>query len=254
MPAQSFQDEVADKLNWYVYRLLDPRNGETFYVGKGRGDRIFQHATGEITDTEEEGPVDLKLQRIKEITSAGLEVGHVVHRHGITQQWVAYEVEAALIDAYPGLTNKVRGIGSRDRGSRHVEELIREYAAVDFEVEEPLMMISIGVLYYSEHLDIYQAVQCAWKVNVDRARRYNLVLARLRGLVVGAFRPNQPWIPATRKNFPQLSEDMPGRKGFVGEEAKPEFQALYVGKRVPDRYRLKGAQGAVRYCDPDLSP
>ena len=35
MPADSFPSEVADKLKWYVYRLIDPRNGETFYVGKG---------------------------------------------------------------------------------------------------------------------------------------------------------------------------------------------------------------------------
>ena len=54
---------------------------------------------------------DPKLQRIKEIAGAGLEVAHVIHRHGMEDR-VAYEVEAALIDAYPGLTNKVRGIES----------------------------------------------------------------------------------------------------------------------------------------------
>ena len=36
-----FPPEVANKLEYYVYRLIDPRNGEIFYVGKGRGDRIF---------------------------------------------------------------------------------------------------------------------------------------------------------------------------------------------------------------------
>ena len=29
---------------YYVYRLVDPRNMQTFYVGKGSGDRVFQHA------------------------------------------------------------------------------------------------------------------------------------------------------------------------------------------------------------------
>lgn len=28
---------------WYVYALTDPRDGEVFYVGKGRGRRIFDH-------------------------------------------------------------------------------------------------------------------------------------------------------------------------------------------------------------------
>ncbi len=29
----SFPPEVAERLQYYVYRLIDPRNGETFYVG-----------------------------------------------------------------------------------------------------------------------------------------------------------------------------------------------------------------------------
>ena len=37
-----------------------------------------------------------------------------------------------MIDAYPGLTNKVRGHGSKDYGSRYVEEIINEYAAEEF--------------------------------------------------------------------------------------------------------------------------
>jgi hypothetical protein len=36
-----FPPGVAAKLKYYVYRLIDPRNGETFYVGKGKEDRVF---------------------------------------------------------------------------------------------------------------------------------------------------------------------------------------------------------------------
>lgn len=58
---------VADHLKWYVYRLIDPRNGETFYVGKGRGNRVFEHSKGALSAPKDEDVVDLKLQRIKEI-------------------------------------------------------------------------------------------------------------------------------------------------------------------------------------------
>jgi hypothetical protein len=44
---EHFPAEVAKKLGYYVYRLIDPRNGETFYVGKGKG-RVFQHARGAL--------------------------------------------------------------------------------------------------------------------------------------------------------------------------------------------------------------
>ena len=62
----AFTKEIADKLRFYVYRLIDPRNGETFYVGKGKGNRVFAHAADELeagADVESE-----KLQRIRRIS------------------------------------------------------------------------------------------------------------------------------------------------------------------------------------------
>ena len=40
---KSFNKRERQALGRYVYRLIDPRNGETFYVGQGRDDRVFQH-------------------------------------------------------------------------------------------------------------------------------------------------------------------------------------------------------------------
>ena len=39
-----FSPEVCAELKYYVYRLVDPRNGQTFYVGKGKNNRVFAHA------------------------------------------------------------------------------------------------------------------------------------------------------------------------------------------------------------------
>ena len=103
---QSFSAEVAEKLKTYVYRLIDPRNGETFYIGKGKGNRVFAHIRDDI-ETDDPGH---KLKRIREIRAVGFEVAHVIHRHGLDDK-TAFEVEAALIDAYPGLTNMVTGAG-----------------------------------------------------------------------------------------------------------------------------------------------
>ncbi len=41
---KSRTDAQLGRQYWhYVYQLVDPRNGEIFYIGKGRFERIFQH-------------------------------------------------------------------------------------------------------------------------------------------------------------------------------------------------------------------
>ncbi len=272
MARDCFPPGVAEQLNWYVYRLIDPRNGQTFYVGKGQGNRVFAHANGRLTDgadeisdpemqpgakdstapqkkVEADEISDPKMQLIREIKGLGLEVSHVIHRHGMSEKQ-AYEVEAALIDAYPGLLNKVRGRGSRDYGSRHVEEIINEYVGEEFVVEEPLMLITVNNTY-SER-GCYDAVRHAWPLSLKNAETYQLVLARLHGLVVGAYRPTE-WKPATPENFPDLEHKgitaIRDRIGFVGEEAEPEILNKYVNKRVPAKYR--NARNPVRYLKPE---
>ena len=246
MQKDRFPPGVAEHLKWYVYRLIDPRNGETFYVGKGRGDRIFKHAQQELSATKDEDASGLKLQRIKSIRLAGLDVAHVVHRHGIEQEVVAFQIEAALIDAYPGLSNKVSGHGADAYGCRHVEDIVLEYAAEPFEAKEPLILISIGKSYEDERKDVYEAVRFAWRIDVKKANSYHLVLAQRRGLVVGAFRPKK-WLPATRANFDGLEVDRPGRFGFVAEPAEQPTARLYIRRRVPDKYR---GQNPIHFIQP----
>jgi uncharacterized protein len=256
MQADRFPIEVAERLKWYVYRLIDPRNGETFYVGKGRGDRVFKHAKGALAaskDEDAEDAIDLKFQRIKEIAAVGLEVAHVIHRHGIENENLAFQIEATLIDAYPGLTNRVNGHGADDYGVRHVEEIIAEYAAQPFEPRELLILISIARSYEEETKSIYDAVRGVWRINANKAKNFKLVLAHRRGLVLGAFRPRGNWLPATKTNFPWLDDDIHGRFGFVGEPAEQEVASLYVRKRVPDVYRAKGAANPVRFVVPASS-
>ena len=124
--ANRFPPEVERKLKTYVYRLIDPRNGATFYVGKGKRNRVFTHVRDELG--LEGDPEDDKLRVIREIRNAGLEVGHVIHRHGMDAP-TALQVEAALTDAYPGLTNVARGVGTDAFGVAHADELIRRYQA-----------------------------------------------------------------------------------------------------------------------------
>lgn len=245
MDSVTFPQEVVDALDHYVYRLIDPRSGETFYVGRGQGQRVFQHASAADVDPDQ-GAADPKLGRIREIRALGMDVAHVIHRHGMSEE-AAREVEAALIDAYPGLSNRMAGSGSGDRGTRHVEEILVEYGAEEFAVEEPLILISIGRTW--KERGVYEAVRGLWKLRMEKAERYKLVLAHVRGVVRGAFRPTK-WLRGTAENFPS-DGGIPGRVGFDGIRAEPEVWDRYVLKRVPEKYRKRGAQAPARYLHPD---
>ncbi|EHV9064829.1 hypothetical protein K1U77_004786, partial [Escherichia coli] len=94
MDITEFPSGVIEHLGWYVYRLIDPRDGSTFYVGKGKGNRVFAHMRGEVAATDDDELLSNKLKQIREIRLAGLEVIHVIHRHGMTDEKTAYEVEA----------------------------------------------------------------------------------------------------------------------------------------------------------------
>src|SRR5438093_7783624 len=96
---EMFPADVVQKLKTYVYRLIDPRNGETFYIGKGQKNRVFAHMRAEKDLQGDE--LGNKLKRVREIRLAGFEVAHVIHRHGLDEA-TAFEVESALMDAYPG--------------------------------------------------------------------------------------------------------------------------------------------------------
>jgi hypothetical protein len=71
----SFPPEVPEQLQYYAYRLIDPRNDETFYVGKGKENRVFSHASGEIKS----GSLSEKLTRIRKICLSGVDVAHVLY-------------------------------------------------------------------------------------------------------------------------------------------------------------------------------
>lgn len=236
--SDSFPPGIVDKLKTYVYRLIDPRSGETFYVGKGKGNRVFAHIKAQI---EGDDPSS-KLKRIRDIQIAGFEVSHVIHRHGMDEK-TAFEVEAALIDAYPGLTNVIVGPGSSAFGAMHAEELIRRYAAEPAVFHHKAMLINVN--RSAADVSIYEATRYAWKIGLRKAEQAEFILATVQGMIVAAFVVEE-WLPATTDNFPHR-ETIQGRFGFVGREAPLEIQKLYVGKRVPDEFRKRGASNPVKY-------
>jgi hypothetical protein len=237
-----FPKEVIDELKYYVYRLIDPRNGETFYVGKGKGNRVFNHMKCALS-SEESDEINDKLQTIREIHAAGLSVIHVIHRHGMDEE-NAFEVEAALIDSYPSATNIMGGTGSNDYGPMNALEIINKYAAEEAVFDHKILMITIN--RSASERGIYDATRFAWKISKTKVEKVEYVLAVIQGIIVGVFQPLK-WMVASEVNFPKFHVDRLDRIGFVGSEAEEEIKNHYIRKRVPNSYRKRGAANPIKY-------
>jgi hypothetical protein len=252
MQLNKFPPEIHGDLGYYIYRLIDPRDGATFYVGKGKGDRVFAHAEAALA-AEQKDPLEddfsLKLRTIRDVRNAGLQPLHVIHRHGMTEA-EALLAEAVLIDATPGLTNLAGGHGSSQVGPCAPEQLILRYRAEVMEIVPGHQVIAINVRQSAEERDYYDAVRHSWRINKIRAEKANFVFAVVGGICRAVFVP-EVWVDATVANFPDLDQDMIGRYGFFGEPADQATQGLYLGKRLPPiMQRRPGMASPILYSYP----
>lgn len=110
-------------MRWYVYLLVDSRDGRPFYVGKGTGRRAWKHAPegrgSRVTN-------DHKAARLKDMRSAAAElIVQIVARFDDEDD--AYAFERAMIETLPALTN----ISPGSQRPRKAEEMaIESYDAM----------------------------------------------------------------------------------------------------------------------------
>lgn len=254
---ECFSGEIQEKMKHYVYRLVDPRNGKTFYVGEGCGNRVFAHANAvdlsfykseavtEQDERTEENDDPAKIKKIMEIKKSGLSVVHIIQRWGMDQK-TAFEVESAFIDFFglQDLTNIKRGHRS-ERGMRSTYEIVQELGAPVFEENSAMpkfILIKINDFSIEQNggnnpEGIYKAVRGNWVLNQNKANRYPYVLAVRRGIVVGVYKVEENgWKKATDSN----------RIYFDGKEAPKDIQELFLHKRIPEKYQKR--QNPAGYC------
>lgn len=229
------------KRKYYVYRLIDPRTYKTFYVGKGCGNRVFQHAKNakiQDLDPKEDDKISLKKLQIAQILSSGKKVLAVIHRHGLTEA-EAFEVEAAVIDAYSNLTNIQSGHNS-DRGLITIEDIKSSInVKVYTEPTEKYIIIKTTPQAVNINGSLYEATRKAWNANLKRASKYKYVLSVIYGIVREVYEVDTD-------GWYQESETT--RIAFKGKEAiasNPLRQL--IGKRIPEKYRKKGSANPFLY-------
>ena len=180
----------------------------------------------------------------------------VIHRHGLDEA-TAFHVEAALIDAYPGLTNRVRGQGA-EQGIATLDDLVDRYAAPDAIIPMPAILIKVEQEWRPDLTpeQLYERTRRYWSCAPEgRSPPPTHALAIARGLIREVYRiarwdSYSEW-PADRDmtRLSDQNEPWPAgrpRRGFVGN-ADPAYGHL---KRCSVRHLVQaGSQNPISYVN-----
>ena len=228
---KSISGPLSDSLAFYVYLLIDPRDGKVFYVGKGKGGRCLDHSA------KDDGVA--KASKIAEIESAGLTPQVDIIRHGLENEAEAFLVESAVIDAFGlgNLTNIAPGYGVEKFGRTSLAELAARYMPEEAEVIHKVIFLKIAQTYRKgmSAQELYEAARGVWNFNPTYASKYDYAIVVYQGLVVEVFRTHH-WQPSDPSHYPTRTDLTPdnfkGTCEFEGEPADQAVRAHYIGKSV----------------------
>lgn len=226
---------TIEKLNYYVYLLVDKKTNKPFYVGKGKGNRINHHFKDAL-DKETK-----KSEKIKKILSAKLDVQKIILRHSLTER-ESFAVESSLID-YIGIDNLANIVKGHDQksGIADLEELKIRYEAEEADFKnDSVVLININRKYKQKMTqeEIYEVVRGNWKVDINKVRKINIVCAVSQGIIRGVFE-QQSWSKI-------LKGKDKNRSCFEGKIASKNLVNKYLHKSVK-KYWPVGSQNPIKY-------
>ena len=244
---KNFSHNTKEELKYYVYVYSDPDTKKPFYVGKGKGNRVFNHL-----DDESEND---KVHKIKEIRERGKEPVIEILAHGLDND-TALKVEAAAIDliGIKNLTNRQRGHESSTYGKIEVSLLDARYShekLKEEDIEDNIILIRINKRYRNDMSpqELYDATRGYWRLNVENAKKADYALSVYEGMVLEVYEIAE-WLPALstfmdRPGKPN-PENMKGRYEFVGRIAEDNIRKQFTDKSVKECFP-QGNSNPIKY-------
>ena len=226
-----FTSDIIRKIKYYVYLLSDPISGEIFYVGKGKGNRVFSH----LKDNSD----NQKSRKIKDLKSKGLEPKIEFLVHGVDDEITIKKIEASIIDLIGKnkLTNIVGGYESSDFGRMDLAQIRGKYSSQKAEIKENVMLIKLSKTfrYNMDPRDLYDNTRGVWKVAEHRRKEVDYAFAVYDGIIQETYKILQ-WFEAwstfnNREDFTSQRQKDVKRWEFVGN-VSDEMRKKYLYKSV----------------------
>ena len=258
-----FSEKAIQSLNgYYVYALIDPRTEKVFYIGKGIDNRVFSH---EIESGKSENYEKMKLQTIRSIEDAGLNVKRVIVNWGLTEK-EAFVAEASLINLMNftkdiNLTNIVSGHSVHEALS--VEDFDMLYGAEvlkEEDIKDSILVIKINGLYkrgMSEE-ELYEATRGVWRISIKTIKKQKVkyVFAVYNQLIVAVYKPDEWHRVYENIDLPREEtlnvDDAKDRGYFICHNYKEmdDRQKFYLHKSISNFDKIKKAQYPTTYLEP----
>jgi hypothetical protein len=261
-----FSEKAVEQLNgFYVYALIDPRNNQVFYIGKGIGNRVFSH---EIESGKSPKSEKAKLKRIQEIEAAGFDVKRVIVNWSMTES-EAFAAEAALINmlsflSADMLTNAVAGHHVHE--AMTVEDFDLLYGAEHLkqeDIQHSIMVIKINKLYRKgmNPKELYDIVRGNWRASMASIQKRNVeyVFGVYNQLIVAVYKPDEWHYVHDRIDVPQIDdldektlEQGKDRVYFVCQDYEhlDKNQQFYLHKSIADLKVNQSSQNPITYLTP----
>ena len=261
-----FSEKAVEQLNgFYVYALIDPRNNQVFYIGKGIGNRVFSH---EIESGKSPKSEKAKLKRIQEIEAAGFDVKRIIVNWSMTES-EAFAAEAALINmlsflSADMLTNAVAGHHVHE--AMTVEDFDLLYGAEHLkqeDIQHSIMVIKINKLYRKgmNPKELYDIVRGNWRASMASIQKRNVeyVFGVYNQLIVAVYKPDEWHYVHDYIDVPQIDdldeetlERGKDRVYFVCQDYEhlDENQQFYLHKSIADLKVNQSSQNPITYLTP----